>query len=96
MRVENMDNSVLKSICDSLIEQMGEGFIFFANVVGENVQFIARSSCSVNAGFIVKQASIESLGNGGGSAHFAQGGGKTVDKLDVIFTYVRKEIANAQ
>ena len=96
MRVENMDNSVLKSICDSLIEQMGQGFIFFANVVGENVQFIARSSCSVNAGFIVKQASIESLGNGGGSAHFAQGGGKTVDKLDVIFTYVRKEIANAQ
>lgn len=95
MRVENMNNSVLKSICDSLIEQMGEGFIFFANVVGENVQFIARSSCSVNAGFVVKQASIESLGNGGGSAHFAQGGGKTVDKLDTIFTYVRKEIENA-
>ncbi len=96
MRVENMDNSVLKSICDSLIEQMGHGFIFFANVVGENVQFISRSSCSVNAGFIVKQASIESLGNGGGSAHFAQGGGKTVDKLDAIFTYVRKEIENAE
>lgn len=96
MQVENMNTSVLKSICDAMIEQMGEGFIFFANVVGENVQFISRSSCSVNAGFVVKQASIESLGNGGGSNHFAQGGGKTIDKLDTIFEYVRKELENAE
>lgn len=96
MQVNNMDTSVLKSVCDSLIEQMGGGFIFFANVVGSNVQFIARSSCSVNAGFVVKQASLESEGNGGGSNHFAQGGGKTIDKLDTIFEYVRKELENAE
>lgn len=96
MQVKNMDTSVLKSICDTMIEQMGEGFVFFANVVGSNVQFIARSSCSVNAGFVVKQASLESEGNGGGSDRFAQGGGKTIAKLDTIFNYIRKEIENAE
>lgn len=96
MEVRNMDNSVLKSICDAMIEQMGEGFVFFANVVGNNVQFIARSSCSVHAGFVVKQASMESEGNGGGSNSFAQGGGKTTHKLDTVFEYVRKEIENAE
>ena len=43
-------------------------------------------------GVLVKKASIKSLGNGGGSSTFAQGGGKTIEFLDEIFENIRNEI----
>ena len=97
MRVENEDINILKTVADSLVNEMGKGFVFFANVKDlTSVLFIARSNCSVNAGFIVKKASTIAGGNGGGSPTFAQGGGKTIECLDQIFDDIEKELENAE
>lgn len=97
MRVENEDINILKTIADSLVNEIGKGFVFFANVKDlTSVLFIARSNCSVNAGFIVKEASTIAGGNGGGSPTFAQGGGKTIECLDQIFDDIEKELENAE
>lgn len=95
MEVVNMDSSLLKSISDSLVNYMGKGFVFFSNIKNKNsINFIARSTCSINAGFVVKEASVASLGNGGGSPTFASGGGRDMSKLKDIYNYVEKEIIN--
>lgn len=95
MEVHNKDMDLLKSICDAMIDEMGEGFIFFANVKDDHsVNFLARSKCHVNSGLIVKDASVSSMGNGGGSPTFAQGGGKTTEKLPEIFKHIEKVLNN--
>lgn len=95
MRVNNKDINLLKTIADSLLQIMGEGLIFFANVKNEgSINFLARSNCHANAGLLVKDASVSSNGNGGGSPTFAQGGGKTTDKLNEIFEHVEKVLRN--
>ena len=94
MRVENKDSNLLKSVADSIINEMGNGFVFFANIKGNNVSFISRSASSLDAGKILKHAAILSLGNGGGSKTFAQGAGKTTEKLDEIFEMIKSELIN--
>ena len=97
MEVTNKDSNLLKAIADSLIQTMGEGLVFFANVKPDNtVNFIARSSCHANAGLLVKDAAVSSNGNGGGSPTFAQGGGKTTEALKDIFTHVEKVLKNEE
>lgn len=97
MTVENKDISLLKTIADSLVQMMGNSFVFFANVKDDNtVNFIARSTSFVNAGLVVKDASVSSLGNGGGSATFAQGGGKTIQMLDEIFKHIERVLQNEE
>lgn len=91
MKLHNKDINILKSIADSLINEMDKGFIFFANIKDDDsVNFIARSNCYINAGLIVKDAAVSSLGNGGGSATFAQGGGKNTQMLDEIIKHIEK------
>lgn len=91
MTVENKDISLLKSVCDAMIEEMGTGFVFFANVKDDgSINFLSRSNCHVNSGLVVKDAAVSSLGNGGGSPTFAQGGGKTKDALPKIYTHIEK------
>ena len=92
MKVENQEVEILKNLADNLLNKMGKGFIFFANIKGDNVNFIARSNITTKAGDIVKMASVQSNGNGGGSPTFAQGGGKTTEHLDEIFENIKKEI----
>ncbi len=95
MEVNNIDINLLKTIADNLINEMQEGVVFFANVKEDNsVNFICRSNTFVNAGLVVKDASISSNGNGGGSPTFAQGGGKTTAMLNEIFTHVEKVLKN--
>ena len=97
MKTTNEDINSLKAIADTLITNMDKGFIFFANVKDDNsVNFIARSNCFVNAGLIVKDASVSSDGNGGGSPTFAQGGGKTIVNLDKIFNHIEKVLKNGE
>ena len=43
---------------------------------------------NMNAGFVVKNASVASNGNGGGSPTFAQGGGKEISNLKSILEEV--------
>lgn len=91
MTVENKDVNLLKSVADAMIEEMGTGFVFFANLKEDgSINFLSRSSCHANSGLIVKDAAVSSLGNGGGSPTFAQGGGKTKDALPKIYTHIEK------
>lgn len=92
MKLENKDMSILKNIIDALLNKIGTGFIFFANVKGDSVNFLARSNIDLSAGEMVKMASTKSLGNGGGSNTFAQGGGKTSEFIDEIFTEIRNQL----
>ncbi len=92
MKTDNEEVSVLKDVADNIINMVGNGVVFFANVRGNNVGFICRSSCNIDAGNIVKQASNMSLGNGGGSKTFAQGAGKTTDKIEEVFDLIKSEI----
>ncbi len=95
MKLENKDMNLLKTIADSLINEMSNAFLFFINIKSDDsVNFIAKSSSFVNAGLIVKDASISSEGNGGGSPTFAQGGGKTTAKVDEIIKHIEKVITN--
>lgn len=95
METTAMDISILKNIADALINYMGEGFVFFANIKNKNsINFIARSSTKINAGFIVKEVSKEAGGNGGGSSTFASGGGNDISKLKDIYKYIEKELKN--
>ncbi len=95
MRLKDKDVNILKSIADSLINEMDNGFIFFTNVKEDgSVNFICKSNSFVNAGLVVKDASVSSNGNGGGSPKFAQGGGKTSDMLDEIESHIKKVIKN--
>lgn len=92
MQTNNKDINLLKTIADALVNEMGEGFVFFANVKDKSVNFIARSTSKVNAGMVVKSVSIQAEGNGGGSPTFAQGGGKTIENLKQILEYVENTI----
>ena len=95
MAVKDKDINLLKSIADSLMNEMTNGFIFFINVKEDSsVNFIAKSNSFVNAGEIVKYASLNSDGNGGGSPKFAQGGGKTDSSIDSIVKHIEKVINN--
>ena len=94
-KLDNKDTNLLKSIADELINEMNNAFIFFINIKEDNsVNFIAKSTSFVNAGLIVKDASISSNGNGGGSPKFAQGGGKTSENIDEIIKHIEKVINN--
>ena len=93
-RLEGLDVPSLKTISDNLVNQLGKAFVLLVNVNGENVNFVSRSTCDLNAGMIVKSASGRSLGNGGGSPTFAQGGGKTIEYLEEIFNSIREDISN--
>ena len=94
-RVEKMDINSLKQVMDNLANEYENMFILIANVNDNNVTFLARSNNpNLNAGIIVKEASIKSLGNGGGSNKFAQGSGKTVNEIKTIFDDIIKGIEN--
>ena len=94
MEVHNKDTNLLKSIADSIMNEMKNGFIFFINEKEGNVNFIAKSNSFVHAGEIVKDASLRSEGNGGGNPTFAQGGGKTTEQIPEIITHIEKVIKN--
>ncbi len=95
MELKNKDMNLLKSVADSLVNKVGECFVFFANVKDDgSINFLARSTNRINAGLIVKDASISSAGNGGGSPTFAQGGGKNTTALQEIYKHIEKVLNN--
>ena len=99
--IENKLNSLIhktlneeeQKISDELINQLGKGVVFFANVKGESVNFICKcKDVSSNAGLLVKKASSLCNGRGGGSATFAQGGASNVENLDEVLAEILKDI----
>ena len=75
-------------------EHANNSFILLANVNDDNsVNYIAKSTTDkVHAGNIVKDLSVRSLGNGGGSNSFAQGGGKDATIVSKLLLNVKKEL----
>lgn len=97
MEVNNMDSVLLKTIADTLVNEIKPGCIFFINKKDDNsVNFICRSTSHVNAGLVVKDAAISSNGNGGGSPTFAQGGGKTTTAIKAIIEHLEKVFKNEE
>ncbi len=92
MEVNDKDMNLLKSIIDNLMNEIDNGFIFFINIKEDSVQFVAKSNSFVNAGEVVKDASLRSEGNGGGSPKFAQGGGKTTKEIETIKNHILEVI----
>ncbi len=92
VRTTGKEVNVLKEIADNLINKLGQAIVFIANVCEGNVMFVCRSSCPIHAGLTVKRAAQISDGNGGGSPTFAQGGGKTEEKLYEIFELIKEEL----
>ena len=93
MKVEDLEMNDLKTIVDELINKLSTGVVFFANVKGNNVNFICKcSNVNSKAGLLVKKAAEMSLGKGGGSSTFAQGGATNVKDIDKILKAVEKEI----
>ncbi len=92
MAVEKQDTNLLKTIADTLSKDL-KGLIFFVNIKSNNsFNFICKSTCDINAGLLIKNVSIKTDGNGGGSASFAQGGGRDSKNLKNALEYV-KEVA---
>lgn len=91
-KVENYDLNLLKQIIDNEFSKIESGIIFIANVANGNVNYFCRSNCDLDAGYLVKEASMESSGNGGGSKTFAQGGGTNTDKVDDILINIENKI----
>lgn len=93
MIVKDKDVNLLKSIIDTLINELDNGFIFFINEKTDgSVNFIAKSNSKINAGLVIKTIASLYNGNGGGSPTFAQGGAKEID--DNIILEVEKAINN--
>ena len=93
MKQNNKDINLLKSIADSLLNEIKDGVVFFINVKEDDtVNFICKSNSKVKAGPLVKEASLTAGGNGGGSPTFAQGGGKSTEELDKIEKDIKKAI----
>ena len=91
-KVENYDNAVLKQLADALLNKLGKGVVFLANVTGDKIVFVCKQNDKYNAGMLVKLAAQITGGNGGGKPDIAQAGGKDVSKLDEALSAVKKEL----
>ncbi len=91
-KVYDYDTSILKTIIDNVFNKISKGIVFVANIKGNNVNFICKSNCDLNAGEIIKNASIKSNGNGGGSKVFGQGGGTSIEYVDEILDEIKNKI----
>ena len=93
LKLKNKDINDLKTLSDELINKLGSGVVFFANVKGENVNFLCKcKDVNSNAGLLVKKASEMANGRGGGSATFAQGGASNVKNLEKILQTIKDDI----
>jgi len=80
--LENYDSSLLKELADALLNKLGKGVVFIANVTDGKIVFVCKQNDRFNAGMLVKEAAIITGGNGGGKPDIAQAGGKDVTKVD--------------
>lgn len=93
METKDLEINDLKTIVDELMNNLGSGVVFFANVKDSSVNFICKcNDVSYKAGLLVKKASEMANGRGGGSGTFAQGGASSCDNLDKIIKTVKESL----
>ncbi len=85
-----IDKNSLKPLADRLLEKLGKGFVFIANISNNKVTFIAKSNIDIHAGNIAKAAALIAGGNGGGRPDMAQAGGKDISKVDEALEKVKE------
>ena len=82
----------MKVLADALLNKLGKGVIFLANVSNDKIVFVCKQNDKYNAGNLVKLAAMETGGNGGGKPDIAQAGGKDVSKLDSALAKVKEAL----
>ena len=96
LEFEGENVNALKQLTSNLITKLNNGICFIINKNNNSLNFIARSSDSIadkiNIGALIKDVSLLAEGNGGGSKTFAQGGGSSLENLDVIKKYLKDNI----
>ena len=95
---DDYDFNSLKSLTGSILSKLSNGIVFIINTKIDSINFVLKVSDDlkdkIDAGSIIKEISIISGGNGGGSKTFAQGGGSNIDKKDEIISYIRNKTIN--
>lgn len=88
------DINSLKQIVSNLSNRLDNNFILLANINEDNsVNYVAKSNSNrVDCGEIVKDLAVRSLGNGGGSRVFAQGGGTDATIVPKLLINVKEKI----
>ena len=82
-KVNDVEVNALKDLVDNLANKEDKCVVFFADVSGDKIIFVAKvKNAPFNAGLLVKQAAVICGGNGGGRPDFAQAGGRDIDKVD--------------
>ncbi len=75
----------LRELADLLLEELGEGVVLLGSRAGGKATLICKVSsgltAKLHAGKIMRELAESLGGKGGGSPHFAQGGGTQPDKL---------------
>ena len=93
MTVNDLEINELKTLVDELINKLGKGIVFLANIKSNNVNFICKcNGVNSQAGLIVKKAAEMSNGRGGGSPTFAQGGSSEVNNIEDIINTIKQDI----
>ncbi len=93
MEVKDIEMNDLKTIVDELMNRLEKGVVFFANVRDKSVNYICKcNDVNSKAGLLVKKAAEMSLGKGGGSSTFAQGGASNVKNINKILEAIEKDI----
>ena len=87
-RVEAVSVDVLRSMADSIRDQLGSGVGVLGALLNGKVSFIAVATDDVirdrgiRAGDVVREVARLAGGSGGGKPHMAQAGGRDPEKLD--------------
>ena len=88
-RVSGLDKSSLRSLADSIREQLGTGVVVLASASDGKVVVLVSVSKDltnrVHAGQVVKAVAPIVGGRGGGRPDFAEAGGRFADKMDEVF-----------
>lgn len=86
----------LKQMVDNLKDKENNLVVVFANVSDDKINFVAGVTKDltnkIKAGDIIKNLAELTDGRGGGRPDFAQGGGKSIEKLSEALEKVRNNI----
>ena len=92
-KVSGLDKNGLRTLSDSLRDQVGSGVVVLANEDGDKVTLVVSVTKDltkkVQAGAVVKQIAPIVGGGGGGRPDFAEAGGRDVSKIEIALTESR-------
>ncbi len=92
IKTEGIDAKTVKTLVDRLMDHLGKGLVFIANVDDGKVLLVAKSTIDLHAGNLVKAAAKIAGGGGGGRPDFAQAGARDTTKVDAILDYVKGQV----